>query len=566
MFLRFLQKIISFGVDETMEQAVVNRAKRINFYYLVLITVLTIYTLYSAIAGICPLNIFNVIALVIALASFIFLPAGRQSNLSSMLVLLLSALIFLNAYLYNIDVSPILVMAFFLLFPLGAVSVNGTHGIYVPIVLGIVTVFLNSIPQVETNIKLDAYNAVLFFTSYALVLGVSIYIERTNSELLTKLKDSMSQVEHKMLEKDEFISKLSHKLRTSLSNIALINSLVHDERLSSEQKELMETLKASTNLLIKDVNNIVEIASPGIVDYKRSITSFDLTAVLEESIGILKSGGSSMEDISISRLDKLKNFIIGDPGLMRSLIVNIFYGVNDYRTATNPVQIQIRSLKESPSQVRLEIAFKVSTINGIALVDHVRSLQQGNARTGSTLTNAFILLLESESTLSAVPENQGASLSFFQDFTKDPTKIATPDAGTSLTTQPGRPEIALKDAKILLVEDNVINQKIVLLSLNKLVNRIDVASDGKQALEMFGLKQYDLILMDIMMPIMDGIVATQKIREIESTSDRHVPIVAVTANALAGDRENCLAAGVDDYIAKPFTTEMLIRKMRNWLV
>ena len=330
--------------------------------------------------------------------------------------------------------------------------------------------------------------------------------------------------------------------------------------------ELMETLKASTNLLIKDVNNIVEIASPGIVDYKRSITSFDLSSVLEESISILKSGGSSMEDISISRLDKLKNFIIGDPGLVRSLIVNIFYGVNDYRTDTDPVQIQIRSLKESPGHVRLEFAFKVSTINGIALVDHVRSLQQGNTHSGSNLTNAVALLLESESTLSAVPENQGASLSFFQDFTKDPTKITAQEAGTSLeTTQPGKAGIALKDAKILLVEDNLINQKIVLLSLNKLVNRIDVASNGKQALEMFGLKQYDLILMDIMMPIMDGIMATQKIREIESTSDRHVPIVAVTANALAGDRENCLAAGVDDYIAKPFTTEMLIRKMRNWL-
>ena len=567
MFLSFLQKIISFGVDETMEQAVVNRAKRINFYYLVLITVLAISTLYSSIAGIFPLNIINVFALVIALASFIILPAGRRSNLSSMLVLLLSALIFLSEYLYILDVSPILVMACFLLFPLGSVSVNGRQGIYVPIVLGTVTVILNIIPQVETNIQLDLYNNVLFFTSYALVLGVSIYIERTNRELLTKLNDSRSQVEHKMLEKDEFISKLSHKLRTSLSNIALINSLVHDERLSYEQKELMETLKASTNLLIKDVNNIVEIASPGIVDYKRSITSFDLSLVLEESIGILKSGGASMEDISMSRLDKLKNFIIGDPGLVRSLIVNIFYGVNDYRTDTDPVQIQIRSLKESPSHVRLEFAFKVSTTRGIALVDHVRSLQQGNARTGSNLTNAFTLLLESESNLLAVPENRGATLSFFQDFTKDPTKIATPDAGTSPeTTEPGKPEIALKDAKILLVEDNVINQKIVLLSLNKLVNRIDVASNGKQALEMFGLKQYDLILMDIKMPVMDGIVATKKIREIESTSERHIPIVAVTANALAGDRENCLAAGVDDYIAKPFTTELLIRKMKNWLV
>lgn len=566
MFLRFLQKIISFRVDETMEQAVVNRVRRINIYYLILITMLCFSILYSYLADVSSMSLINGIVLALAVATFLFLPVGRRSNLSSMLVLVLTALIILNAYLFNMDVASVLILAFYLIFPLLAVSMNGRQGIYVPILLGIATLILNSLPLPETAIHLDLYNALLFFTSYALVVAVSIYVERTNRELLTRLKDSKSQVEHKMVEKDEFISKLSHKLRTSLSNIALINSLVHDERLSNEQMELMETLKASTNLLIKDVNNIVEIASPGIVDYKRSITSFDLSSVLEESISILKSGGSSMEDISISRLDKLKNFIIGDPGLVRSLIVNIFYGVNDYRTDTDPVQIQIRSLKESSGHVRLEFAFKVSTINGIALVDHVRSLQQGNTHSGSNLTNAVALLLESESTLSAVPENQGASLSFFQDFTKDPTKITAQEAGTSLeTTQPGKAGIALKDAKILLVEDNLINQKIVLLSLNKLVNRIDVASNGKQALEMFGLKQYDLILMDIMMPIMDGIMATQKIREIESTSDRHVPIVAVTANALAGDRENCLAAGVDDYIAKPFTTEMLIRKMRNWL-
>ena len=566
MFLRFLQKIISFRVDETMEQAVVNRVRRINIYYLILITMLCFSILYSYLADVSSMSLINGIVLALAVATFLFLPVGRRSNLSSMLVLVLTALIILNAYLFNMGVASVLILAFYLIFPLLAVSMNGRHGIYVPILLGIATLILNSLPLPETAIHLDLYNALLFFTSYALVVAVSIYVERTNRELLTRLKDSKSQVEHKMVEKDEFISNLSHKLRTSLSNIALINSLVHDERLSNEQMELMETLKASTNLLIKDVNNIVEIASPGIVDYKRSITSFDLSSVLEESISILKSGGSSMEDISISRLDKLKNFIIGDPGLVRSLIVNIFYGVNDYRTDTDPVQIQIRSLKESPGHVRLEFAFKVSTINGIALVDHVRSLQQGNTHSGSNLTNAVALLLESESTLSAVPENQGASLSFFQDFTKDPTKITAQEAGTSLeTTQPGKAGIALKDAKILLVEDNLINQKIVLLSLNKLVNRIDVASNGKQALEMFGLKQYDLILMDIMMPIMDGIMATQKIREIESTSDRHVPIVAVTANALAGDRENCLAAGVDDYIAKPFTTEMLIRKMRNWL-
>ena len=88
---------------------------------------------------------------------------------------------------------------------------------------------------------------------------------------------------------------------------------------------------------------------------------------------------------------------------------------------------------------------------------------------------------------------------------------------------------------------------------------------AKIALEMFGLKQYDIILMDIMMPVMDGLTATKKIREIESTSNSHIPIITITANALAGDRDICLAAGADDYIAKPFQAEVLVKKMKSLL-
>jgi CheY-like chemotaxis protein/signal transduction histidine kinase len=566
MFLRFLEKTVSFGVDETMEQAVVNRARRINFYYLILIIMTASTIIYSFFAGLSHSNLINGLALVLALAFYLFIPAGRRSNLSSMLALVVTLLIFLNAYLFDAGLSSILVLAFLLIFPLAAVAVNGTYGIYLPVALGIAVLVLNSIPQVETNIQLDLYNALLFFTAYAFVIAVSIFIEKSNTILLTRLKDSKNEAEHKMVEKDEFISKLSHKLRTSLSNIALINSLVHDERLSHDQKELMETLKASTNQLINDVNHIVEIASPGIVDYNRSITSFDLTSVLDESLGILKSGDSGLDELTITRFDDLEHFIIGDPGLVRSLIVNIVHGANKYRTDDTAPELQIRCLKETPSQVRLEFRFQVSTSKGNALVDHVRSLQQGNAQMGSNLTNAFVLLLESESSLSAIPENKGATLSFFQDFTKDPTKTTGPEpALEDEKKQIPKPTVPLENSRILLVEDNVINQKIVLLSLANQVSKIDVAANGMEALEMFGLKQYDLILMDIKMPVMDGIVATKKIRELESTSDKHIPIIAVTANALAGDRENCLAAGVDDYIAKPFTTEVLIRKMKNWL-
>jgi len=565
MLLDYLHKLLSYKVDEQMEQSLAVRAKRINFFYLILVFSLLLSIVYAAIAAQYLLLLVNAVSMGLALLLFFLVPAGQKTKQSSMLVLILTALIFLNAYLFNEGVSSLLVLAFYLLFPLGAVSLSGRQGILVPIGLGIITIALNSLKLFEASIQLDLFNALVFYFAYTLVILVAIYLERTNSKLMNNLQESRKQAEMTIVNKDDFISKLSHKLRTSLSNIALINNLVHDERLNSEQKELMETLKASTNLLIEDVNKIVQIASPGIVDYQKSITSFDLTSVLEKSLNILKSGGGTGDEVSITRDDNLNHYIIGDPSLLRSLIVNIIHGVNDYRVTGNPVKLKIRSLKETPSQVRLEFAFHVDTDESGSLVEYIRSLYHGNAHPGSNLANAYILLHEIDSTILAERLNGVTTIRFLQDFTKDPTKASSQWDTLELEKRPVKRGTALKDAKILLVEDNVINQKIVILSLSKAVSQIDVALNGKQALEMFGLKQYDLILMDIMMPVMDGITATKKIREIESTGDSHVPIIAVTANALAGDRENCLAGGADEYIAKPFTTELLIRKMKNLL-
>jgi CheY-like chemotaxis protein len=126
-------------------------------------------------------------------------------------------------------------------------------------------------------------------------------------------------------------------------------------------------------------------------------------------------------------------------------------------------------------------------------------------------------------------------------------------------------KIDLSNANILLVEDNAINQKIIILSLKNQVRHIDVANNGKDALDKFGTTKYDLILMDIQMPVINGIVATKKIRELEATSNTQTPIIAITANALSGDKEACLAAGMNDYISKPFQVDVLVNKMKMLL-
>jgi len=122
----------------------------------------------------------------------------------------------------------------------------------------------------------------------------------------------------------------------------------------------------------------------------------------------------------------------------------------------------------------------------------------------------------------------------------------------------------LKEIKILLVEDNLINKNITLLTLKPLVSSIDTASNGKEALDMFGVSSYDLILMDIQMPVMNGLIAAEKIRALESTTNSHVPIIAITANAMIGDKEKCLSVGIDDYISKPFQPALLVEKIKKY--
>jgi CheY-like chemotaxis protein len=173
------------------------------------------------------------------------------------------------------------------------------------------------------------------------------------------------------------------------------------------------------------------------------------------------------------------------------------------------------------------------------------------------------------SALAIVQGPENTTFSFNQTFLKAKveTELAYPgkmDAVAAAIEAKSVP-VDLKDACVLLVEDNLINQKIVVLSIQKMVKNIDVANNGKEALDKFGTSKYDIILMDIQMPVMDGIVATKKIREIEQSTNTSTPIIAITANALAGDKEICLAAGMDDYISKPFQVEVLLQKMRKLL-
>jgi two-component system sensor histidine kinase/response regulator len=140
----------------------------------------------------------------------------------------------------------------------------------------------------------------------------------------------------------------------------------------------------------------------------------------------------------------------------------------------------------------------------------------------------------------------------------------SPALAPAKITEPALPGAVTRSLRILVAEDNVVNQRLALRMLEKAGHRVDLAANGRAAVESVGQVAYDLVLMDCLMPEMDGFEATRAIRAAELGTDRRLPIVALTANAMQGEREKCYDAGMDDYLAKPFTKQTLTAIIERW--
>ncbi|MCK4919911.1 MAG: response regulator [Bacteroidales bacterium] len=397
---------------------------------------------------------------------------------------------------------------------------------------------------------------------YSFIYFYIRFFHDSNKSELSSYKEKMEASNNEVKKKNEFITKLSHQLRTSLNNILLVNNLVNSSKLDSKQKDLIDTLQASTNNLVDTVNKMVDVAQPGVIPTKEASISFNLETALESIIKIFRENESIDLQLNISK--NIEHFIIGDPIKLKQIMLNILQSIIKKQSEFNQLlNISILLEKESSDKVNLlfffESCFKDITKPNFEFEDCIKTseLLQFDLTFTSSLVNSLGGTLKEN----YIDEKYEVRVNL--DFKKD--EFRKIDEETEKLPPQSKDLIELKDANVLLVEDNLINQKIVLLSLKNVVKNVDVANNGKEALDKFDKARYNVILMDIQMPIMDGIIATKKIREIESSSNTQTPIIAITANALSGDRENCLAVGMDDYISKPFQVDVLILKMKNLL-
>jgi CheY-like chemotaxis protein/signal transduction histidine kinase len=398
----------------------------------------------------------------------------------------------------------------------------------------------------------------IFSGYYSLLVVIYLFYFLKSQEINSyqkQLKDSLNEAQ----EKNEFFSSLSHQLRTSLSNIILVNNLVKSSDLNENQKDLVDTLTASANNLVDSVNQMSNASPADLALIKESRVSFNIQLTLNSIIKLFKNNPKLIIEFSV--LPKIRNYAIGDPIKLKQIFLNLLQSTLNINSAYTQF---LRIIIDLKSQTRKEMQLVFSFESCLSPTGEKEDCISKTIEPVINLSN-ISKLIESVGGILVIDYKEKLNiLKFTIKYEKDLNKTVETLVQEELASET-REDINLKDANLLLVEDNLINQKIVLLSLKNIVKNIDVASNGKEALDKFGTVKYDLILMDIQMPVMDGIIAAKKIREIEFSTNTQTPIIAITANALAGDRENCLAVGMNDYISKPFQVDTLIQKMRSLL-
>jgi len=580
-WLKRLLDSITKKLANTTDTDIINKIIVLYFYCLFAFVFFLVFGITAVVYKDYILSAFLLVSSLISISCYFYLKRTGKHVISSYVLVYLTAINFLFL-LVSGGISGT-GFIWICLFPVSAIIILGSgKGVYYSagfFITCLIILLLNRVlsPQLNYDLAfsirlLGAYIAVLF------VVYVFEFQRNYNNQKLIK---SMFETKDESSRKDYFLSKLSHQIRTPLNNITVISNMLNRTKLDPEQREIFDTIITSTNNLVNIVNNIVKVAYIKLEDEVVSKVSLDLYSTINNTLNLFKDQYRNRLNFNFIFSREIKNNLWGDPVLIKQLFINLIgniIGLYDQKKINITINVNINKETTKRTELLFDIECPLLTLQKddygnyyvIANKEDIKTDEKETIKyyLDVTITRRIISTHNGELEISS--DKDRTTISFILKFDKDgkieplyrrEEYISKTD---ELLLKPHK-KIGIKNSNILLVEDNAVNQKIILLSLKDNVRNIDVANNGKEALDKFAKSKYDLILMDIQMPVMNGITATKKIREVEISTNTRIPIIAITAYALAGDKEVCLAAGMNDYISKPFQIDVLIQKMRNLL-
>ena len=411
-----------------------------------------------------------------------------------------------------------------------------------------------------------------------LVGKVAVFLDlyrqkRKLKELLNRLEKNNKELEIQKNKAEEatrlkamFLANMSHEIRTPLNGIIGTSRILEDTELNDKQAELTRIITLSGENLLNIINDILDFSKIEAGQIKLEKIKFNLSDVICTIAKLYQFKADSKDIVLNVNIDKqVPAVLIGDPYRVNQVLANLVNNALKF-TDKGKVDITVEVLNQKANKV--ELIYKIID-TGIGIseegmqklfkefsqVDSSTTRKYGGTGLGLSICQNLVSLMKGEIGVKS-EVGKGSEFWFKLWYEYSSEEIAK----QQIT------EVKIPDnLNILYAEDNLVNQKVTKFMLQKINAVCDIAENGKQAFEMFKQKKYDLILMDMFMPEVNGLESAKLIREFEnkSKSEKLVYIVAATANAFSEDKQKCLEAGMNDFISKPFKESDLMKVIKN---